>query len=298
VYGFLRYYAMPDGSYYFYHEDEDAEDVFMNTRIQGLQSAQGGGPSRAVLLPAVYDIARAGTRTIRCPFYYLIAPMTIVFFMSRYYIGSRVGFYYYPDSADDKYLVLQAAIEFDTDGDANMMTLMCVDYPRDKPPYLVDGKPEWSLTEADERNLKLMEVGTAANLNWKEETLVVVLQTRGPDSKIRTQTDSRWLNIVEQRLFAPLGPFPDGKRWKELWADYIDKGKPWFYKRAIEDLKAWNQDYFTDSRLREPSSENLEWSRKTKDAPGGPITAVPIIYAGEKVVYRDPWMPEYKETEQ
>ena len=80
VYRYLRYYVLPDGSYYFYHADEQKEDLFMNTRIAALMAAQNGGASHSVILPAVYDIEYGGTQTIRCPFYTLIAPMTVVVF--------------------------------------------------------------------------------------------------------------------------------------------------------------------------------------------------------------------------
>jgi hypothetical protein len=93
-YPYLRYYAMPDGNYYFYHADETKEAMFKNIEMNGMSGEDGYGiHPKAMLLPAVYDIAYGGTRTIRCPFFYLIAPMTIVFFMSKYYIGSMVGFY-------------------------------------------------------------------------------------------------------------------------------------------------------------------------------------------------------------
>jgi hypothetical protein len=103
---------------------------------------------------------------------------------------------------------------------------------------------------------------------------------------------NRWLDIVKKCLLLPLG-YPDGLWWRGLWEDYQDKNAAWVYKRAIEDLAAWNPDLFTEDRLRTPSSENTEWQARTRDAEGGPVTAVPLIVPGEAVVFRYPWRPSY-----
>jgi hypothetical protein len=291
TYEYLRYYVMADGSLYFYHVDEQKEDLFMNTRLQALAAANNGGPSRALILPAIYDIEYGGSRTIRCPFFYLISPMTVVFFSARYYIGSMVGFYYYPDQKDAKYLVLQAAVEFSTDGDENMMTLMCVDYKREDPPFLVDGTVQWGTTEADKQALAFFSEQTK-RYAWKALELTVSGHARASDEPIALQSTGRWLDIVYNRLLLPLG-YPVGSLWSALWADYRDKPVDWVYKRALEDLAAWNPAYFTDDRLREPNPENREWARLTHDAEGGPVESVPLLKPGEKVIYRYPWKPEY-----
>jgi hypothetical protein len=291
AYGCLRYFVMPDGGYYFYHEDEQKEDLFMNTRIQGLLAANNGGVRRAYVLPAVYDIAYGGTRTIRCPFFHLIAPMTVLFFSARYYTGSLVGFYYRPEKKDAKYLVLQASIEFATDGEENTMTLMCVDYPDDKPPFLEDGKPVFELSDGDKK--ALAPGRPAREAAWETINLVVTPYARMKRRKIAEQTLERWLDIIHHCLLLPLG-YPSGLLWRMYWKDYLDKSRAWVYKRALSDLKEWNPAYFTAGRLAEPSPENREWEVLTRGAEDGPVLAVPVLKPEEAVVYRWPWMPSYE----
>jgi hypothetical protein len=291
AYSFLRYYVLPDGSYYFYHEDEQKEDLFMNTRIAALREAANGEASYAVRLPAVYDIEYGGTRTIRCPFYYLIAPMTVVYFQARYFIGSTAGFYYYPEKKDAKYLVLQVSAEFSTDDDDNTMTLMCVDYPDTAPPFITSGEPVFSLTDEDKK--ALAKPPAADGASWEEITAVAVRAARGESARISVQNMNRWLDIARKCLILPLG-YPDGLWWRGLWADYQDKDEAWVHKRALEDLASWNPDLFTDDRLRDPSPENAEWQRITQGAEGGPVTAVPRIYPGEEIIFRYPWRPGYE----
>jgi hypothetical protein len=292
VYSFIRYFVMPDGSYYFYHVDEQKEDLFMNTRLTGLYAANGGGPRRGIVLPAIYDIAYGGTRTIRCPFFCLIAPMTVVFFAARYYIGSLVGFYYHPEKKDAKYLVLQASVEFSTDGDENSMTLMCVDYPEDKPPFLKDGVPVFELTEEDKQELK--PEAPARKIVWEAIKHITTPGERLTSEAYAVHGVSRWIDLINRYLLMPLG-YPSGIRWRLVyWKDYLDKNRAWVYKRALEDLKAWNPDYFTDERLAEPNPENREWKTLTRKADGGPVLAVPVIHPGEAVIYRYPWMPSYE----
>jgi hypothetical protein len=291
VYRFLQYYVMPDGSLYFYHSGEQKEDLFRNVRIMGLDAANNGGVTNAVILPAVYDIEYSGTRTIRCPFYYLIAPMTVVFFSAKYYIGSLTGFYYYPEKKDAKYLTLQSSVEFDTDGDANTMTLMCVDLPEEEPPFIENGTAVWRLTEEDKA--AIAPEAPVEKYAWEENKITIgEYERNAAGEKISVQSMGRWLDIIHYRLLMPLG-YPVGSRWKALWADDAGKPRGWVYKRALESLREWNPELFTDSRLAVPSGENTEWAMLTEGAEGGPVLAVPILRPGDVVTYRYPWMPGY-----
>jgi hypothetical protein len=287
---FLRYYVLPDGSYYFYHASESEADLFSGVRIDAYQDGSDSR-QRVVLLPAVYDIAYGGTRTIRCLFYYLIAPMTVVLFMSRYYIGSLVGFYYHPKEGDDAYLVLQVKVDFDTTGEDNMMELMCVDMHKDYQPTWDKntGRIEWNPGEV------IAPMERERHAKWAKTSLTVVWQARDGRHQIIKETDSRWFNIIELWLFAPLEksgqwPWPFKPRSKEA------------YIQALNDLKRWNgsdmstekeghyispnvnqRNLFAKQRYEWPtangvtvvSDENTEWEELTE----GEVKAVPILYS-------------------
>jgi hypothetical protein len=178
------------------------------------------------------------------------------------------------------------------------MTLMCVDYPNEAPPFLINGRPQWSLTENDRKKTEdgtTGEAGTAANIRWIEKELVVIESVNYVNGNFGGQTDGNWFQLIEMYMFAPLRRLVMGG-WKG-WPGFTHITDHWYYKKAIEDLAEWNPGLFTDERLQPQSFQSYKFRSLTRNVDGGPVVAVPTLKPGEKVIYRHPWMPSYVESE-
>jgi hypothetical protein len=125
----VRWYALNNGDFFFYDEQESAETLFADIETQLRQRRQ------IVTLSAIYDMTVDGLRVIRAPFHGFINPLTTVRINARYNLGTLVGFYY-PKQAHRWLMVITQKVEFSTTGDENTMTLSCVDIdPEDAPVY-------------------------------------------------------------------------------------------------------------------------------------------------------------------
>lgn len=263
-YPFIRWYALSNGDFFFYHEDDEDEDLWSDDFIKTLQK-------KAVRLPAIYDMTPAGTRVIRCPYISFISPMFTVLFQSRHTIGTLTS-YFYPVKTK-AFLVILAKVEFATVQDFNMMELTCVDYPRgeikfdeDTGEILQDKTPEVS---------KLQE---RRNMQWFEKELTVVLhRTNALD------TDSRWENIISNSLVV----FPE--RWPE--------GELPAEKDKLAALMKWNPDYFDPDKEYMKRGNSIENGTSGIGEKGRTGVKVPWLYVGDKITVRYPFQPEYPKDE-
>jgi hypothetical protein len=271
-YPFIRWYALPDGNFYFYHERDTDEDLRADPFIKKMQK------ENLVFLPAVYDITPSGTRTIRCPFTSFISPMTTVIFQSRHSIGSLVGYYYPPKT--NAYLVITAAIEFATVTDANTMELMCVDVPPNEVKVLdtgdvyvegLDDPPVQELPKRQERPWP-----------WLERVLTIAVRKTEP-----TNTSRWWAGIVSEELKPSFRP----KTWP---TDPLESQS--FEKLALEALKEWNPEYFDPNSEYMARSQN-EYGFSNENAIGGigGRTGIKVCWLkpGDKIVVRYPFQAEY-----
>jgi hypothetical protein len=253
---YLRWYPLPKGGYYFYSEKEKIEDIFKDPYVRERQT------SNLVTLPAVYDIAWDGLRTIRCPFVSFLSPMDTVAFQSRYTIGSLVGAFYHPEPGNAHYLVITSKVEFSTVGNTNMMTLTCTDIAKDDAPETEeDGsqkaqEPDSTSTVLDEEAARLE--------SWFTMPWLVVDYVKHPNEV------SRVANVLDRMLSGP----------KDGWS------APPTLLEAYERFKKDNDYLFTAARLKAKSPED--------DALGAKLGGVriPFIYAGETLAVRNPFAPE------
>ena len=215
-YPFLRWYILPTGTYYFYHERDTDRDLWNDVFIKELRK-------NPVYLPAIYDMTPQGTRTIRCPFVSIVSPMMTVVFESRYIIGSDVGFFYPPNT--NNFLVILADIKFATVQEDNMMELRCVDLPRLTYNEEEEEDPE---TEAPVETPETSQVPSPVNMKWHTREWEVVRHLANNDNR-----RSSWGNMVEILLASVVQNNPD--HWP--------KGPP-TRRDALEALREWNKEYF------------------------------------------------------
>jgi hypothetical protein len=276
-YPFIRWYALTDGNFYFYHVKDTDKDLWSDTFVKETQK------DNVQFLPAVYDITASGTRTIRCPFVSFISPMTTVLFQSRFALGTLVS-YYYP-SRTNAYLVITAAIEFATVQDINMMELMCVDLPPREIEVSETGEIKVKAPERAEEVSEVAEKQQERNLQWIEKTLAVVPHKTGA-----TDTDSRWANIVEKELKPAFRP----ENWPE--------GQAFTEELALAALKDWNPEYF-DPDGKYMKRSDAKYGESIENAPitgigGRTGIKVPWLKAGEdKIVVRNPFQADYPEDQ-
>jgi hypothetical protein len=140
---FLRWFALNDGNYFFYHERETEEDLWNDPHIKEAQR------EKAVILPAVYDITPTGVRVIRAPFVSWVGPSITVLFSSRFNKGTFTS-YFYPVKTK-AFLVITASVRFATVEDVNEMELTCVDI-RDEDAPVIDGETGEITVKTDEED--------------------------------------------------------------------------------------------------------------------------------------------------
>jgi hypothetical protein len=273
---FLRWYTLNDGTYYLYHDRETDKDLWTDPFIKEQQE-------RALVLPAVYDITPAGTRTIRCPFISWVNPTMTVLFSSRFSKGTFTS-YFYPVKTK-AFTVLTASITFATIADENEMEMACVDIAeKDAPvidPATGEIKPK-PLEEPDEtpEAARMQEQGS---LQWTEKTLDVVRHKTGAGN-----TDNRWANIVEKELKPSFRP----ENWPE--------GEVFTEELALNALKKWNPEYFDPGGEYMKRSDAVHGRSLENDITGiGGRTGieVPWLKAGDKIVVRYPFQPEYPDDD-
>jgi hypothetical protein len=270
-YPFIRWYALTDGSFYFYHEKDTDEDLWSDPFIKEMQK------DNTRFLPAVYDITPSGTRTIRCPFISFISPMTTVAFQSRFALGTLVS-YYYPLKTN-AFLVITADIEFATVQDSNMMELMCVDLPPHEIEVSENGEITVKESEQTGETSEVAKMQRQRNLQWIEKTLDVVLHKTGA-----TNTESRWANIVEKELKPSFKP----ENWPE--------GQVFTETLALTALKDWNPDYFDKNKLYMKRGNSIE-NDPAAGIGGRTRIKVPWLKVGDQIVVRYPFQSEYPDDE-
>jgi hypothetical protein len=270
-YSFIRWYALPDGSFFFYHERDTDEDLWSDPFIKAFQKED------ILFLPAIYDMTPSGTRTIRCPFVSFISPMMTVVFQSRFTIGTLVSFYYPPRT--NAYLVITAAIAFATVADENMMELMCVDLP----PHEVEVRETGEITVKElkkpDETPEVAQMQERRNMQWIEQTLSIVLH-----KKNAMETDSRWENIVRNDVLVDARP----ERWPE--GQILDEAL------ALNSLKEWNPDYFDESKSYMKRGNSIE--NDIAGIGGRTGIKVPWLKEGDKIVVRHPFQSEYPDDEE
>jgi hypothetical protein len=116
----IRWYALNNGDFFFYDEQESEQTLFEDLEIQLRQQRQ------VVTLSAIYDMTIDGLRVVRAPFHGFINPLTTLRVNARYNLGTLVGFFY-PKQTYRWLMVVTQKVEFSTTGDENLMELSCVD---------------------------------------------------------------------------------------------------------------------------------------------------------------------------
>jgi hypothetical protein len=271
---FLRWFALDDGNYFFYHENETDADLWTDPFIKERQK------EKAVILPAVYDITPSGVRTIRAPFVSWVGPAITVLFSSRFSKGTFTS-YFYP-AKTKAFLVMTASVKFATVEDVNEMELACVDIPEKDAPAIDPATGEITVKTgpASGETPELSRRQKERDLQWTEKTLDVVEHKTGA-----ANTDSRWANIVEKELKPSFRPenWPEGQAFTEAL--------------ALNALKDWNPDYFDPDKPYMKRSDAVYGRSIENDATGiGGRTGIEVCWlkAGEdRVVVRYPFQAEY-----
>jgi hypothetical protein len=165
---FLRWFALNDGNYFFYHVDEPDNALWTDPFIKDVQR------EKAVILPAVYDITPSGVRTIRAPFISWVGPSITVLFSSRFNKGTFTS-YFYPVKTK-AFLVITASVKFATVEDVNEMEMMCVDIPDEEAPVIDDktGKVTVKGDVSPDETSELSKRQKERDLRWIKKTLDVV----------------------------------------------------------------------------------------------------------------------------
>jgi hypothetical protein len=271
-YPFLRWYMLPDGNFFFYHVKDTDEDIWSDPFVKERQK-------EPVPLPAIYDMTPAGTRVIRCPFISFIGPMSTVLFQSRYSIGTLTSFFY--PVKTNAFLVVLAKIDFATVQDNNVMELTCVDLPSEE--VIVDEasgeiivRDRGTPIETPE-SAKLPE---ESSLWWFEKDLTVVISSPGP-----LGAETRWDSIVKNKVHV------EPNRWPE--EELPDE------KKKLTALKEWNPEYFDEGGVYMLRGKNTAYGESIENMPSGiggrTGIKVPWLLAGDKIVVRHPFQPEYPE---
>ena len=278
-YPFLRWYILPTGTYYFYHEKDTDKDLWNDTFIKELQKS-------AIFLPAIYDMTPTGTRTIRCPFVSIISPMSSIVFESRHSIGSDISFFYPPNT--NNFLVIQAGIKFATVQEDNTMELMCVDLPKKtitvENGNLVITDQETSLPEGTPEDAK---VPPPVNLKWRIRRWEVVRHLAGNANR-----KSSWNNIVDALMASVEKNNPDH------WPDGLPTRKA-----ALEALKGWNPEYF-DVNGSYMKRYDREWGISRENVlPDGIVIQtgvdfkVPWLLPSDTITIRVPFQSTYPDDQ-
>jgi hypothetical protein len=271
-YPFIRYYMLSDGNYFAYHEKEKEKQIFQDNFVYAQQE------KKIFKLPAVYDITWSGTRQIRAPFFSAIGSMCTVAFQSSYVLNDLVGHYYQPGKLNNLYLVLIVDVEFSTDGDSNMMTMMCTD---------IEGEYE---PKTDAMTGRITPVKPPAVITPKERTKVwrkVALEAVYAFNGSFGTCPSTWQGLVD--LLMASARFPYIKRWPH----------PPTVEDAISALVGWNPQLF-ESAYRMNYFSNAESKLFGRTMPSiygrenNPIT--PGV--GDKINLQLPFLHDYPESEE
>lgn len=268
-YPFLRWYMLRDGTFFFYHVEEEASDIFSDPYVRDRQLKE------AILLPAVYDITTSGMKIIRCPFVGLIDPMTTIFFSSRYNILDLVGFYAQPDNPLDTSLVLLADVVFATCGDDNMMTLKCVECPEDQAPIVnvQTGTIKVTVPEGAAQTYtdNVPEQQKEKDLAWAPVTVTI---GEYPFDKAQ----NGWIDIANNLLLKNIDPI--------AW-----EGTPCSVARMLSDLRDWNGGVWTSARMKDSGGRSSPENRLVDAG-----FTIPWLYKGDKVIVKLPYKPSYNES--
>ena len=213
IYPDIRWYRQMNGDFFVYHKDEAIEEVVRVLDSDRKKNVGRARTLRPLLLPAIYDVTFSGTRTIRCPFISLISPGQQVGFAAKYNISDIVG-YFYPHGKDMWFLVIIADVEFDTDGETNMMTLMCVDT---KPPSeaLLANQQEPSVTDAQEEQRK---VTVTRALEWRKRVIDSWITQRGQKGAITTWDSFASIVILNNPAAQGIDGVPKLEEHPTYWA--------------------------------------------------------------------------------
>jgi hypothetical protein len=267
-YPYLRWYILPDGSYYFYHDKDTDADLIADAFITDQKK-------EPIFLPAIYDMTPQGTRSIRCPFLSFISPMSTVLFESRYSIGTETSFFYPPST--NAFLVIIVTAEFATVQDDNLVELMCVDQPRIE---LTPSVPVPSIAAPAEEDEvpEVARMQDLRNLQWIERELTVVRYRTD-----NTETGSSWENIVNNDVLTAKAQ----ARWPE---DTVLTET-----MALEHLMEDNPDFFDLSGRYMARGFSIE--NRPEGIGGRTGIKVPWLHIGDKITIRHPFQPEYPEGE-
>ena len=207
----IKPFTRPDSSIMLCHENEDAKAVLENYD-DPVMYGYACDPEKLIpiLLPAIYDRTVNGTRTLRLPFIGFLSTGMFLGFSNRYLLGSLVSFYS-PRIEDRWYKVVYSDVEFDTDGDKNMCTAVCVDAE------YAPGEKELTKKEEDtevERSVEWIDVqcikgtatefGTIPLLQWST-LAAMTLGSGGTTAWAKANSDGK--EFMDDVASA----FPDGK---------------------------------------------------------------------------------------
>jgi len=269
-YPFLKWVQKMNGDYFFYHEDDTEGDIWEDPYIKQQQK------SNLVFLPAIYDMAPSGTRTIRCPFISFLNPMQTVIFETRYLLGSLVSFFYTPTT--NAFLVITSQVEFATVQDNNSMELMCVDAPPHTVEYDEDGMPK-GYNELEDEEIKYNDdvedwnKALEKRFQWWEEELTIVKHVTN-----NKELPSSWENITTETLLSA-----DREAWEE--------GHP-TEKEAFEAAIDWNSALNAQNMSLGNSIEN------TGNGIGARYgISVCWLKEGNKFKMRRPFLPSYPQKD-
>jgi len=276
-YPFLRWYMLMDGSFFFYHVDDEDKNLWNDPFTKRLQK------ENTVFLPAIYDMTPSGTRSIRCPFISFLSPLMSVLFESRYMIGTDVSFFYPP--ATNAFQVITSAVKFATVQEDNIMELMCVDLPPKEVVY--DPKSGElkikNIDKPEEEVLLNSRIEDFNNMQWIERILTVVIRRSSS-----LDTVGWWDDIVRNNVLSNVR----FDRWSE--ETKITE------KMALEALREWNLNYFDPDGEYMARNDGV-YGESIENRPSGiggrTGIKVPWLKPGDKIIVRYPFQSEYPEDE-
>jgi hypothetical protein len=251
AYPHLRWYQLGEGGYFFYHSSETLEEfVAESNRLRGVADV--------ISLPAIYDITLEGMRVIRCPFIGFINPRTILQWNSRYTLNTMVGYFYRPRDEKSHYMALLINVEFDTDGDSNMMEITCVDVP--EPHQAIEEPPP-------------MDTHTNPD--------VIKQRYRWPPYNTSAGRRAGSLSRIIEHILRP-----SAQENIAAWGGTLPS-----IERMAQDFRSWNPEFFTDAfiRRRTIGPETDTYFRRA-----GVDFRVPIFWAGDPYWLYTPYLPSYE----
>ncbi len=272
-YPFLRWMEMRDGSFFFYDVLEGDSSIQTDPYVQERQV------NAPMILPAVYDITMGATRTIRCPFFTFVDPLTTVFFQSRFRLVDSTAYWYQPKKGMDAFTVILSSVSFSTVGEENMMTLTCIDVP--------DGQG----VNIDPANGNVRNVPTP---------IVVPDFTAG----VQQKKESRQKTYARMSVIAGEPPYENvAVSWQAMARIFLmtdaraedwPSGKPTI-QRALTDLREWNSTgagVWTDARMVDPDQGTSYDDTHIE----GLSFHIPWLHDGDKVFFMYPYKESYATT--